>query len=86
MEEVDGGLGQEFPVVADHAQPPLELLDCRRGRRCSDGFDFFGQRGDALFVDHVPEELEAWLTEQALRPLDDHAVCGECLEDVVEIL
>ena len=53
-----GGVGYKLPVIPDHSQEALKLLDGGGRRRCADDRDLLWKRGNTVLVDGVAQELE----------------------------
>ena len=45
-----------------------------------DGFDFLGNRGDAMVVDVVPEEFEGFYAKEAFVGVDDDSMRSEAVK------
>ena len=84
--EVGGGVGDEFPVVADHPEKPLQLLDGGRRRCGANHRDLLRKRRYAVFVDGVTQKLEAGFPKDAFGALNDQSIGRESLENRFQVL
>ena len=84
--EMGCSMFNEPPVVVDHAQKCLKLLDRLGRRHFGDGLHSFWQRCDAFTGDPVAQEVERGLPQDALCPVDGQSGVVENLEDAFEIL
>ena len=72
-------------IIADHAKKSLEFFDGGRGFGGANCFDLVREGCDAVFSDVEPEEVQFANSEYTFGPVNDQAVFGEEVEDLLEV-